>query len=302
MNSLRVFRRRKLKHYLMLLPFFALFAVFFLYPIIYGVAISLSKWDGVHPATFVGVKNYLDVINHPKFGLAMGNLLKFMVIVVPVGILIALGLALLVDRFTSRWASVFRAIYFFPIVISLVLSSVIWRFLLSPEPVGLVNTVLAKVGITGISWLNDPNYEIAAVAIVDMWHAIGFHFLLLFAGLKAIPIEYYEAAMVDGATGFQRIRHISIPLLEPVLFLVAVNAVIGGLQSFEVPWLLSNSQPNNYGGVGGGMLFPVMDIYVRAWQGLAFGNAAAYAMILLVLTLFVTGVQFAWRRWRLNYY
>jgi multiple sugar transport system permease protein len=163
---------------------------------------------------------------------------------------------------------------------------------------GIISTLLSKVGLS-ILWLNDPLYEIITVAIVDMWRAIGFHFLLLFAALKGIPQEYYDAAKVDGANDFQQIIYITIPQLEPVLFLVVVNAFIGGLQSFDLPWLLSVSQGNSYGGVGYGMLFPVMTIYVRAWQGLAFGEAAAYAVILGVIVLAITGIQFAWRAWRL---
>jgi len=298
MNTIRSFLRRTLPHYLMLLPFFALFFIFFLWPIVYGLGISLTKWNGVKDPAFVGLANYIKIFTDPviKFPIAMANLGKFIIIVVPVGILIALCLALLVDRFTPRWASIFRALYFFPIIIPLFLSASIWRFLFVDG--GVISAILSKVGIT-ILWLNDPNYEIFAVAIVDMWRAIGFHFLLLFAALKGIPQEYYDAAKVDGANDFQQIIYITIPQLEPVLFLVVVNAFIGGLQSFDLPWLLSTSQPNNYGGVSQGMLFPVMTIFVRAWQGLAFGEASAYAVILGVIVLVITGIQFAWREWRL---
>jgi len=299
MNSLRAYLRRNLKHYLMVLPFFAFFAVFFLWPILFGIGISLTKWNGVKDPQFVGLDNFVKVFTDPslRFPAAMTNLGTFIIIVVPVGILIALGLALLVDSFTPKWANLFRAVYFFPIIIPLFLSASIWRFLFVDG--GLISSILTSLGITNVLWLNDPKYEIIAVAIVDMWHAIGFHFLLLFAALKGIPEEYYDAAKVDGANGFQRIRFITIPQLEPVIFLVVVNAFIGGLQSFDLPWLLSTSQPNNYGGVSQGMLFPVMTIFVRGWQGLAFGEAAAYAVILGLIVLAITGIQFGWRQWRL---
>jgi multiple sugar transport system permease protein len=252
MYAIRDFLRRNLPHYLMVLPFFALFTIFFLWPIIYGLGISLTKWNGIKPPVFVGLANYIKIFTDPtiRFPTAMANLGQFIIIVVPVGILVALCLALLVDRFTPKWASVFRALYFFPIIIPLFLSASIWRFLFVDG--GIISTLLSKVGLS-ILWLNDPQYEIIAVAIVDMWRAIGFHFLLLFAALKGIPEEYYDAAKVDGANDFQQILYITIPQLEPVLFLVVVNAFIGGLQSFDLPWLLSVSQGNSYGGVGYGM-------------------------------------------------
>jgi multiple sugar transport system permease protein len=299
MNTLRAFFRKNLPHYLMVLPFFALFAIFFLYPIAYGIWISLTKWNGVKPPVFVGLKNYINIFTNPMvlFWTALGNLGKFIIIVVPVGVIIALGLAILVNQFTPRWASVFRALYFFPIIIPLFLSASIWRFLFVDK--GIISSVLAGVGLH-IQWLNDPKYEILAVAIVDMWRAIGFHFLLLFTAIKGIPDEYYDAAKVDGANGWQIIRYITIPQLEPVLFLVVVNAFIGGLQSFDLPWLLSLSQAQAYGGVSHGMLFPVMTIYAQAWSALAFGQSAAYAVILGIIVLAITGIQFGFRQWRLS--
>lgn len=298
MKPFRKFMRRYLKHYLLLLPFFALFITFYLWPIIYSAAISMTKWDGIHAPVFVGLQNYTKIFATPRFSTSMLNLARFVAVVVPVGVTLSLALALLVDQFTRRWSSFFRSIYFFPVIIPLFLAGAIWRYLLSPQ-IGILNLLLAQIGITGIGWLREPVYMVLAVAMVDMWRAIGFNFLLLLTGIKGIPHDYYEAARVDGANRFQQMIYITIPQLEPVLFLVTVNAFIGALQTFDIPWLLSISKHGNYGGNRNGMLFPVMEIYESAWGRQAFGDASAYAVILLGITLAITVIQFVWRRWRL---
>jgi multiple sugar transport system permease protein len=298
MTSPARFFRRYLKHYVLLLPFFILFAIFYFYPLVYSVVISLMKWDGIHAPVFVDLQNYTRIVNQPRFATSMLNLGRFVLVVVPVGITIALALALLVDTFTPRWEKFFRGMYFFPVIIPMFLSAAIFRYLLSPK-VGLIPVMLEALGITGINWLSNPTYMVPAVALVDMWRAIGFNFLLLFAGLKAIPKEYFEAARVDGASRWQEIRYIAIPQLEPVLFLVIVNGFIGALQAFDIPWLLSLSTFVNYGGTRNGMLFPVMEIYMAAWGRQDFGGASAFAVILLAITLVITVIQFAWRKYRL---
>lgn len=298
MNSLVKFFRQYAKHYVLLLPFFILFAIFYFYPLVYSVVISLTKWDGIHTPVFVDVQNYIRIVNQPRFSASMLNLGRFVLIVVPLGITIALALAFLVDSFTPRWEKFFRGMYFFPVIIPMFLSAAIFRYLLSPK-VGLLPLGLEALGITGINWLSNPTFMVPAVGLVDMWRAIGFNFLLFFAGLKAIPKEYFEAARVDGANRWQEIFHIAIPQLEPVLFLVIVNGFIGALQAFDIPWLLSLSTFVNYGGTRNGMLFPVMEIYMAAWGRQDFGGASAFAVMLLLITLVITVIQFAWRKHRL---
>lgn len=293
------FLRKYFKHYALLSPFFLLFIIFFLYPLVYSIFISFTKWDGIRDPVFIGFENYSRVTQMPRFNTSMNNLFRFLVIVIPVGVAMALALAVLVDSFTLRWQKIFRGIYFFPVIIPMFLSAAIFRFLLSPQ-IGLITVSLEWLGFKNINWLSNPTYMVPAVAMVDMWRAIGFNFLLLFSGLKAIPKEYSEAARVDGANWFQEFIHITIPQLEPVLFLVIVNGFIGALQSFDIPFLLSNSTFVNYGGPRNGMLFPVIEIYISAWGRQDFGGASAFAVIILLITLVITVFQFAWRRIRLG--
>jgi len=136
--------------------------------------------------------------------------------------------------------------------------------MLTPD-YGFVNRILVFFGLPSVAWLTDPAYMIPAAVIVDVWRSTGFNMIILLAGLNGIPTEYYEAAKVDGANTAQQIIYITIPQLEPVLFLVIVNGFISALQIFDAPWLLTQSTYTAYGGPQQGMLFPVMDIMGRAF-------------------------------------
>src|SRR6266545_2052768 len=280
------------KHYLMIVPFFILFSVFYLAPLLYGFYISFQKWNGVQPPVFVGVTNYVNVVHSTYFFTAFLNLIKYVTLTMFLGITIAFGLALLVNRFRGRAANVFRSAYFLPTVIPLFLTAAVWRWTLTPD-YGVLNRIIMFFGGPSINWLTNPTFMIPAAVMVDVWRSTGFNMIILLAGLNGIPVEYYEAAKVDGANTWQQILNITIPELEPVLFLVIVNGFISALQIFDVPWLLTQSAYQAYGGPMQGMLFPVMDIMGRAFGALKFGEASAYAWILLVVVLVVTLIQFA---------
>jgi multiple sugar transport system permease protein len=147
-----------------------------------------------------------------------------------------------------------------------------------------------------VDWLTNPTYMIPAAVIIDVWRSTGFNMIILLAGLNGIPVEYYESAKVDGANTWEQIFYITIPQLEPVLFLVIVNGFISALQIFDIPWLITQSSYQAYGGPLQGLLFPVMDIMGRAFGGLKFGEASAYAWILLVFILVITLFQFYFRK------
>jgi multiple sugar transport system permease protein len=285
-------------NYLMIAPFFILFGVFTLGPMLYGIAMGFTKWNGITPPVYVGLSNYAAVINSPRFAKAFSNLLLYVAVTVPVGIALAFCIALVVNRFKGFTAHFFRSAYFLPTVIPLFLTAVIWRWLLTPN-YGLVNMGLTLLRLPAPNWLGDPAYMIPALVMADAWRATGFNMVIFLAGMKNIPREYYEAATIDGANAFEKIRFIMIPALEPVFLLVIVNAVISALQIFDLPWLMTNSSFSSYGGPLQGMLFPVMDVMGRGFGGRRFGEAAALASILFVLILSVTIAQLTvGRRWR----
>ncbi|MDB5587161.1 MAG: carbohydrate transporter rane protein 1, family [Devosia sp.] len=288
--------RRYLPHYLMIAPFMILFAAFFLYPILSGLFYSFHDWNGVKAPEFVGLGNYDRILVSREFLRAMGNLFFYIAITVPLGIFVALGLALLVDSFTGRWANFFRNAFFMPVVLPAFLAATIWRWIYAPN-FGLLNMILGWFGVPSVNFLNDTGSMIYALVAVDIWVSAGFNMVIILAGLKNIPTELYEAARLDGASKMQQITHITIPMLGPVLFFVFTYGLISAMQVFDKPWLLTGSSFTSYGGRRNALLFPVMDMMGRAFGGVKFGEAAAYGFLLTVAIVFVTALMFALRAW-----
>ncbi len=288
--------RKYSKHYLMLLPFFVLYSIFFIYPAISGVYISFNQWDSVHPPEWVGLDNYETIITSQAFSIAAVNLIKYVGIAIPVGVILAFGIAVLVDSYKdSAWGRIFRSAYFLPVMIPLFLTASIWKWLYSPD-VGFINTALGWLGIGHVRWLSDPKVMIFSLVIVDAWSSVGFNMLILLGGMKNIPKEYYDSAKIDGANKLQEIIYIMIPQLEPMFFLVIVYGFISALQVFDVPWILTQSTFDTYGGQQYGLLFPVMAMMGRAFNNLKFGSATAYGLLLMLFILVLTLIQFSLRR------
>lgn len=290
--------RENLKHYLMILPFFLFFLLFFLYPIGKGFYISFFKWDAVHLPEFVGLKNYHSIITSTDFAKSFTNLFKYVFITVPVGIFVAFILALIVNSFKGFWGGFFRSSYFLPVMIPMFLAASIWRWMYVPE-VGIINTALSWIGIKSIDFLNNPKWMIFSLVVVDVWLSAGFNMVILLAGMKNIPEVYYDAAKVDGANKVQEVLFIMIPQLWPALFFTITYGYISALQVFDTPWLLTTSNTASYGGRLKSLLFPVMDMMGRAFGSLKFGPASAYGFLLMVIILTVTGFLFLIQR-RIN--
>ncbi|WP_408914332.1 carbohydrate ABC transporter permease [Brucella pseudogrignonensis] len=289
--------RRLLPHYAMVLPFGILFAVFFLYPLASGLFYSFHSWNAASAPHFVGLANYQAVLTSRDFSRAIENLTIYIVITVPLGIIVALALALLVDSFTGFWANFFRSAFFLPVVLPAFLAATIWRWMYAPN-FGLINMVLGWFGIPAVNFLNDTGMMLYSMIAVDVWVSAGFNMVILLAGLKNIPQDLYEAAHLDGASRLQQVRFVTIPMLAPVLYFVVTYGFISALQVFDVPWLLTGSSFTSYGGRRGALLFPVMDMMGRAFGEVRFGEATAYGFILAIIIMLFTGVMFALRSWR----
>jgi multiple sugar transport system permease protein len=284
------------KHYLMILPFFALYSIFFIWPAIWGIYISFNRWDSVHAPHWIGLANYASILSSPAFKIAFTNLLKYVAIAIPLGVVLAFALAVLVDSYKEGiWGKIFRSAYFIPVMIPLFLTASIWKWLYSPD-VGFLNTLLGILHMGHVRWLSDPKVMIYSLVIVDAWASVGFNMLILLGGMKNIPSEYYDAAKIDGANKFQEIIYVMIPQLEPVLFLVIVYGFISALQVFDIPWILTQSTFDTYGGQQYGLLFPVMAMMAGAFNNLKFGYASAYGLLLMLFILILTLFQFSLRR------
>jgi multiple sugar transport system permease protein len=268
-----------------------MFIVFFVYPIIYGIYTSFYKWDGIHIPEFVGLDNYSKVLNARTTKLAYKNIINYVLITVPIGMIVSFILAIIIQAMPRKWGNFFKSAYFLPSVIPLYLAASVWKWILAAD-VGLVNVLFSKIGLQQVAWLTDPKYMLYSLIIVDVWVSAGFNMIIMIAGINDIPESLYDAAKVDGANKFQEIINITIPQLIPTLFFTTTWGFISALQVFEAPWILTGSTYMSYGGNRNALLFPVMDMLGKGFGSLKFGQAAAYGVILAFVILFFTSIQF----------
>ena len=257
--------------------------VFYIFPVISSLAFSFTKWDLLSPIRWVGIANYVNAVNDPAVQQALRNTVLFILGYLPSVVMLGLGLALLLNR-VRRGRAFFRAVYFVPVVTSWVAVSLIWKWLLNPQ-YGLINYGLSLLGITGPGWLFDPNWAMPGVIITTVWKDIGFVTVIYLAGLQDIPEHLYEAAALDGVTGWQRFWHITFPMLMPTTFFVTTISLISSFQVFDQVWVMTQ------GGPAGATSVMVELIYKNAFSYYQMGYASAISWVLFALIFAVTIAQ-----------
>lgn len=267
----------------LLLPSLAGMVVFLMAPVLSSLVLSFSQWDLIGEISWVGIDNYVTALADPAVLGALRNTLTFILGYLPSVVLIALGLALLLNRHI-RGRIVFRAIYFVPVVTSWVAVSLIWKWLLNPQ-YGLVNFALGAVGIKGPGWLFDPAWAMTGVILTSVWKDIGFVTVIYLAGLQDIPEPLYEAAALDGATPWQRFWSITFPMLAPTTFFVTTISLISSFQVFDQVWIMTQ------GGPAGATSVMVELIYKNAFSYYKMGYASAISWVLFALIFAVTIAQ-----------
>ena len=265
-------------------PFLILYALILVYPLFLGIALSLKRVDLFGGGTFVGLENYARLIADPVFHQALGNTFKLTLLIVPPLTAIALALALALNR-PTRSAAWFRGLFFSSSVLSVTIVTLIWRFVLTPDA-GLVAEILQAFGAEPIPFLSDRNLAIPALALTTIWWSIGLPMMLFLAGLQQIPEDIYEAAALDGAGRWTRLRRITLPSLRRTLVLVVMLQTAAQLQLFGQAQLLTA------GGPSGASRPVVLFIYEAAFVRWELGYAAAAAEILFMLVLVVTLAQY----------
>ena len=261
-------------------------ALFTLAPIVASLLLAFFRWDVISAPRFAGLENFTDIGTDPTVRIAFVNTLLFVVVAVSVQLAVALGLAVLVQSKMPSWLrAFFRSALFFPLILSAASVSLVMAYLFN-EDFGLVNRVLGTVGVGSVPWLTSPLGAAVVVVLVYVWQNFGFSFLLFVGGLASIPQDVYEAASLDGVGGWSRFRHITLPLVSPTMLVASVMAVISALQIFDQPYVLTR------GGPGDSTRTAVMVIFESAFQQLQFGRASAIGVVLTVLILGVTALQF----------
>jgi multiple sugar transport system permease protein len=267
---------------------------FFGIPVLMAFATSFQEWNAIKPATFIGLDNFQRLTEDATFHQALTNTFKLIGLIVPVEVVLALGVAVLLNQ-PLRGRNLFRTAFFLPVVTSTVAASVVWTSVFQPR-YGVISQVLEPVGLGETKWLVEPGLVLIPVAVVAIWQRLGFDMVIFLAGLQAIPGVLYEAALIDGANRWQRFRHVTLPMLSPTTFLVIVLAVINSFQIFDQVYVMTlRTVP---GGVGGSATTLTYFLYRRAFTHSEFGYASAVALVLfgiiLVVTVFQLRIQRLW--------
>ncbi|MBN1475803.1 sugar ABC transporter permease [Candidatus Sumerlaeota bacterium] len=268
---------------LFLAPSLAVMALFSFYPMLHAIGMSFHRWRILGDAQFLGFDNYTMLLQSNQFWVALRNTLLFGLITVPVGVVLALGSALLLNM-PLRARGFFRGVIFFPVTVSMVVIALIWSWMFS-ENYGIVNSALEAVGIEPQNWLAEPTRALAVIMVMSIWKGFGYGMVIYLAGLQTIPETVYEAARLDGASRRQMLWHITIPLLNPTTLFVTVISFIGSFQVFDQVYVMTE------GGPGYSTSVLVHLIYELAYVRFRMGVACAAAIILLLITVAFTLIQ-----------
>jgi cellobiose transport system permease protein len=278
------------RFYLALSPFYLLFAVFGLYPMLSTIVLAFQRWDGLSARRFTGLDNFRFLVEDPTFWLALENtVVLFLMSTVPT-LAIALVLAVMLQS-AVRFTNVYRIAYFIPNVTSLVAMAIFFGSVFSTN-FGLVNAALRSLGIAEQDWLGQPWGIKIAISTMIVWQWVGYNTLIYLAGLQAIPKDQYEAAKVDGAGPVRTFFSITLPQLRPVVLFTVVISTIGGLQTFTEPQVMVG----NSGGTGQSGMTVVLFFYRAAFLDNDYGYAAAIALSIFLLVLLFTAIN--WRIFR----
>jgi len=288
--------RRQAAAWCFVAPALVVIAVFFFVPVVAALAMSLTDFDIYALADrgnlrVVGLRNYAQLLRTPLFWKAFGNTLYFVVIGVPLSIGISLGAALLLHSRVTRFRAFFRTALFAPVVTTLVAVAVIWRYLFNPH-YGLLNYLLGRLGLPSVDWLGDPQWAMPAIILFAVWKNFGYNMVILLAGLQSIPEQLYEAARIDGASAWRQFRHVTLPMLAPIVALVNVLTIAGYFQLFAEPYVMTQ---------GGPLQSTVSVLYFMYEEGFKWwnlGSASAVAFTLFLFIFGVTALQLRLVRWQ----
>ena len=269
------------------------YILFILLPIILSAVLMFYSYNLVQPAKFIGLGNIQRMFKDSVVKNSFLNTFKFLLILAPIHCIIGLVLAYMVSR-TRRMQSVYRTCIYFPSIVTTASVAIAWAYIFSTDT-GVVNYYLRQLGLPNVKWLTDANVAYLTIAMFSFWKFIGTTFLYYYIGLKNIPETYYEAAEIDGASTVRSFFSITLPLLTPTIFFVTITNIIGVVQIFDEPYLLTN------GGPGSSTRTVALEIYERAFLQMKIGYGATIAFALFLIILGITVVQYLGQNKWVNY-
>jgi ABC-type sugar transport system permease subunit len=275
-------------------PFLVLFAVFLLIPIVASLVLAFTSFgigniQSWGSAEFIGFENFTKLFADEVFIKSVRNTAYFVAVGVPLTVVIGLLLAVALNQGIGKLRGLFRVGYYVPVVTSIVAIAVIWRYLLEPD-VGLINTLLGKLGIGGHNWLGDPKTTMPSIIALGVWRNVGQSMVILLAALQTVDPQLYDAARVDGAKGRQVFRHVTVPMLRPAILFVTVITTIGYLQVFEEPYVMTGPS----GGTQQSAFTTSMYVYQEGFRffNLGYASAVAYALFTAIVVLAILQFRF----------
>jgi multiple sugar transport system permease protein len=287
-----------------LAPLVASFLLFWIYPIAVTLIFSFTRWQGFsseHP--FVGFQNYLQALQDPIFRRALANTFAFVGLYLPIVTVGGLGLALLVNS-AGRLRDLFRMIYFIPVVTSVIATAFVWRYMYQPR-IGIFNMALTALGLPAQSWLLDVNQALLCVVLYSAWQSLGLNMVWFISGLTTIDRTYYDAAAVDGASSWQMLWNITIPMLQPTFAFVVITGAINAFQVFGPIYVMTSTGisagDSPPGGPANATMVVVLYQWLTAFRELNLGYGATMGVILLLFILILTLLQLRFFRVRWEY-
>jgi len=277
-------RRRALEGYLLIAPWVIGFLAFTVGPLLASLYFSFTDYDVLQPPTWIGLGNYAQMATaDPVFWTALGNTAFYTLLAVPLGLVAGLAVAMLLNQRVPGLA-VLRSIYYLPSVMPIVANAILWLWLLDPNT-GIINSLLRLVGGPQPGWLGDPNWAKPALVLMSLW-GFGQAMIIYLAGLQNIPAELYEAAELDGAGGWARFRHVTLPMLSPVILFNLIIGTINSFQVFTTAFIMTGGGPVN------ATRFYVLYLFNQAFGYFHMGYAAAMAWLLFLIVVAVALIQF----------
>ena len=269
--------------YFLVSPYIMHLILFISFPVIFSVVLTFHKWNIISEMQFVGVDNYLRLFADRLFWKSILNTLTFLIVHIPLQIIIALALAYFLDQ-KILFKGFFRASFFLPVIISGVVITMIWQQLYGYES-GLLNAMLTKIGFGRVKWLTDSRIAMMSIAIMATWKNVGLYVILFMVGLQSVPQRYYEAADVEGANQWQKFRYITLPAINPTMFMVIILSTIGGFSLFIEPYIMTGGGPLN------STLSAMLYIYKQAFEYYHMGYSATLGIFFAFIIMIVVVIQ-----------
>lgn len=274
---------KRLIPYLFVAPYVAHFLVFVSFPVIFSFVLMFHNWNIISPMEYIGLNNFVRLLNDSLFFKSLLNTIVFLIIHIPLQIIVALFFAVMLNQ-KVKFIGFFRAAYFLPVIVSGVVVTILWQQLYGYET-GLLNRMLASVGLQKVGWLVNPGFAMPSIAVMATWKNVGLYIVLFLVGLQTVPIHLYESAQIEGANAWQRFYHITLPMINPTLFLVVILSTIGGFSLFIEPYVMTGGGPLN------STISAVLYIYKQGFFYYHMGYAATLGFFFAGIILLVIVIQ-----------